>query len=167
MATKSKSTATSTLPKALGDKLSKAISLVEAKKHGEAEVMLQELAKEAAEGRHLGLERTARTYLIVCAAAKPVKGPAPSPEMQAQLHLNRRESKEAIEILDKALKAHSDWAQLHYLKAIAFAQLGDVASTAAALGKAVELNNDTRFVYRLESDFDAFRREPAFVTFET
>ncbi len=34
-------------------------------------------------------------------------------------------------------------------------------------GQAVELDNDVRFIYRLEQDFDAFRREAAFVTFET
>lgn len=167
MATKSKSTATSTLSKALGDKLSKAIGLVDAKKHGEAESLLQELAKEAAEGRNLGVERTVRTYLRVCEMAKPQKGGAAGPEMQAQLHLNRRETREALEVLDKALKGHKDRAQLHYLKALAHAQLGEAANAAAALGQAVELDNDLRFIYRLEPDFDAFRREAAFVTFET
>lgn len=167
MATKSKSTATSTLPKALGDKLAKAIQLVDGKKHAEAEGLLQELMKEAAEARHLGLERTAHTYLKVCEAARPAKGASVLPELQAQLHLNRRETKEAFEVLEKALKAHKDRASLHYLKAVAHAQSGDGAGAAAALTQALQLDGDLRFVYRLEPDFDAYRREAAFVTFES
>jgi len=167
MATKSKPHATSTLPKSLGDKLTKAVALVEAKKPAEAEALLQELVKEAAAEGNLGVERTARTYLRVCEAAKPAKGPGPAPELQAQLHLNRRETKEALEILDKALKAHKDRAQLHFLKAIAHAQLGDAAASAGALTTAVQLDDDLRFIYRLEPDFDIFRREAAFVPFET
>lgn len=167
MATKSKSTATSTLPKALGDKLSKAVGLVDGKKHAEAEALLQELVKEAAEARHLGLERTARTYLKVCEAARPAKGAGTPVELQAQLHLNRREGPAALELVEKALKAHKDRAPLHYLKAVAHAQAGDGSAAAAALTHALELDGDLRFVYRLEPDFDAFRREAAFVPFET
>lgn len=167
MATKPKSTATSTLPKALGDKLAKAIQLVDGKKHAEAEGLLQELMKEAAEARHLGLERTAHTYLKVCEAARPGKGAAVPVELQAQLHLNRRESAEALELVDKALRSHKDRAVLHYLKALAHAQAGDGAAAAACLTQALGLDGDLRFVYRLEPDFDAYRREAAFVPFET
>jgi tetratricopeptide (TPR) repeat protein len=167
MATKPKSTATSTLPKALGDKLAKAIALVDGKKPAEAEGLLQELAKEAAEARHLGLERTVQTYLKICEAARPSKGPAIAPELQAQVHLNRRETREALELLEKALKAHKDRATLYYLKAVGHAQAGDGAAAAAAMTQALELDGDLRFVYRLEPDFDAYRREAAFVPFES
>lgn len=167
MATKPKSTATSTLPKALGDKLVKAIQLVEGKKPAEAEALLQDLVKEASAAGHLGLERTARTYLAICAAARPAKGAAAAPELQAQLQLNRRETQAALETVEKALKAHKDRAPLHYLKAVAHAQAGDGAAAAAALTLALDLDGDLRFVYRLEPDFDAYRREAAFVPFET
>ena len=87
-----------------------------------------------------------------------------TPELSAQLLLNHKNTAAALEGLDKALKAGPERATLHYLKALAHAQLGQVQESADALGQAMGLDPDIIFQFRLEPDFDGIRHSGPFAT---
>lgn len=154
------------LPDGLGDQLAKAITLMESHKHAEAAPAFEALAKAATERGLYGLERTVRTYQQLL-PAKDAKGKGEAhPEMDIQVLLNRRDAAAAIAAADKALKAHPDRAQLHYLKAAALAQKGEAEASADSLKQALQLNADLLYTYQLEADFEPMRRQAAFAAFE-
>lgn len=153
------------LPDGLGEQLTKAIALVEGKKHTEAAAALEALGKAATQHGLLGLERTVRTYQsLLPAKAEKAKG-SDHAEMEIQVLLNRRDAG-ALAAADKALKATPGNAQLHYLKAAALAQKGEAEASADCLKKALELNGDLLFIYQLEPDFEPMRRHASFAAFE-
>ena len=130
----------------------------------EANTAFKYVLAQAAEQEHLGLGRTARGYLAAVEArlqeqGKPVEE---TPELTAQLLLNRKQSEPALAGLDQALAAQPQRATLHYLKAVAHAQLEQGQEAADALAKAVELDPDFLFQFRLEPDFDSLRHSGAF-----
>jgi len=74
-----------------------------------------------------------------------------------QLLLNQKNPQAALEALGKAIQAGPERVALHYLKAVAHAQLGQGQESAEALGRAAELDPDILFQFRLEPDFDGIR----------
>lgn len=156
----------SSLPDGLGEQLEKAIALIEHKKYTEAEPALQALLAEATKHGILGLERTVRTYLGVIPLKAAKKASDDTPELDAQVLINRGDIDGALVILDKALKAHPGQAKLHYLRGLVLARKANPEGSAEALKKAFELDSEFVFVYGLESDFDAMRRQPAFAALE-
>ncbi len=119
---------------------------------------------EAAAQERLNLARTARSYLAAIQARIQERGAASKTamEMDVQLMLNRKEAEAALSRLEPAVKADPKRAQLHYLKAIAHAQLGQGQESAEALARAVALDADLLYQFRLEPDFDAVRHSGSF-----
>ena len=112
----------------------------------------------------LNLARSARGYLVAIQTRVAAKvTPAPdTAEMAAQLLLNEQDAPAALALVDQALAASPDRAILHYLKAVASAQLEQVEASAEALAKAVSIDPDFLFQFRLESDFDGLRQQAPF-----
>jgi len=120
---------------------------------------------EAAAQERLSLVHTARGYLTAIQAradAKLTQGAA-APELAAQVLLNEQDAAGALALLERAVATQPGRAVLHYLTAVACAQLDQVEASAAALAKAVELDADVLFQFRLESDFDGLRHQAPFV----
>ncbi len=155
------------LPKAVDSQLSKALALVEAKKYAEATELFQALVGPAKEAGSLTLERTVRNYLALCErkTAKAPKGAA-RPEGDAQWLLNRGDSQGALTLLDKAIAAEPTNGILQFLKASAFAQMGDAEAAAEALNRSLLLDGDLLHLYRLETDFDGVRNTAPFAAIE-
>jgi len=111
--------------------------------------------------------RTIRTTLasLETRLAKPETG-KDVPNLIATVHLNRHEGEEALEVLDKALKADASNPRLNFLKATALAQLGKADLSAEALQKAIAGDPGMQVLFRLERDFDALRYGSAFAAFE-
>ncbi|MGA2083096.1 MAG: tetratricopeptide repeat protein [Holophaga sp.] len=119
---------------------------------------------EAATQERLNLGRTARSYLAAIQARLRERG-EPSKEaveMTIQLLLNRKDAETALARIEKALGAASGRPALHYLKAVAHAQLGQAQESAEALARAVELEPDLIFQFRLEPDFEPVRHSAPF-----
>lgn len=166
MATKAKTDATPAVPAAnLEERFSKALPLLEAGKYTEAAATFEALLPEAREQGKLGLARALATSLAAAQerlARQPEDG---LPEVEAQYCLNRNDPDGAMKILEKALKDQPERAQFHYLKALALAQRSDPEASAAALGKAVELDPAMLFPFHLEPDFNDFRNQASFQRF--
>lgn len=156
----------SSLPDGLGEQLEKAIALLEGKKYAEAAKAFKALQGASTDRGLLGLERTVRTYLALIPDASAGAAAPETPEMEAQVLLNRGDVDQALSLLDKAVKAHAGKAQLHYLRGLALARKGQAEDSAEALKKAFSLDAELVFVYGLETDFDAMRRQPAFAALE-
>ncbi len=88
------------------------------------------------------------------------------PLMELSQLLNEGESEAALEKAEKATKAHADQAAMHYLKATAMAQMGRYEESAEALRKAISINPDYGWTFRLEPDFSRARASSHFVGFE-
>lgn len=80
-----------------------------------------------------------------------------SVEVLAQTLLNKRLSMEAIELLNGYILTNPKNPILYYLQAIAYAQLEYKEESSISLFKAIELDSDFLFKFRLESDFDKVR----------
>jgi tetratricopeptide (TPR) repeat protein len=115
--------------------------------------------EQAAAAELLNLGRAARGYLAAIEARLQERGEASreTPELAAQVLLNQRESAAALAGLDKALANAPERAPLHYLKALAHAQLDQAQEAADALAKAVKGDADFLYQFRLEPDFDGIR----------
>jgi len=120
--------------------------------------------EEALKQERLGLVRTVRGYLAALEARLQDQTalPTETAEMSAQLLLNQKSPEAALEGLGKALVLQPQRATLHYLKAVAHAQLEQAQEAADALAKAVELDADFLFQFRLEPDFDGLRHSGPF-----
>jgi tetratricopeptide (TPR) repeat protein len=166
MATKTKTTETSApAPVESVEKLfSEGLEHLNAGKLVEAAASFTLVQAEAMKQERLNLGRTARGYLLAI-QARLHEQDAPgkeSAELSAQLLLNKNNPEAALEALDKAIKTSPERGTLHYLKAVGHAQLGQGQEAADALAKAVELDADLLFQFRLEPDFDAMRHTGPF-----
>jgi tetratricopeptide (TPR) repeat protein len=168
MATKPKTPAgKSNLPKELESIMHKAISALEAGKPEEAAAGFDDLVARAAASGNVGLERVARGYAVAAhARVKKTSKAHSDPLMDLSLLLNEGESEMALERAEKATKTHGDLAAMHYLKATAMAQMGRYDESAEALRKAMSLNPDYGWTFRLEPDFARARTSSHFATFE-
>jgi tetratricopeptide (TPR) repeat protein len=166
MATKTKTSETSAsepMP-ALEALFSEGLAHLDAGRLDQAAAAFTQVEAEAMGQERLNLGRTARGYLSAIQSRLQDQG-APAletPELSAQMLLNQKNPAAALEALDKAIAVFPDRSALHYLKALAHAQLGQGQDSADALAKAVELNGDLLFQFRLEPDFDSIRHSGPF-----
>jgi tetratricopeptide (TPR) repeat protein len=166
MATKTKTSETSAsepMP-ALEKLFSEGLAHLDAGRLDQAAAAFTQVEAEAMSQERLNLGRTARGYLTAIQTRLQEKG-APAletAELSAQLLLNKKNPAAALEALDKAIAVFPDRSALHYLKALAYAQLGQGQDSADALAKAVELNGDLLFQFHLEPDFDSIRHTGPF-----
>ena len=162
MATKTKTSEVTVAP--VENTFAEGLEHFNAGRFEEAAKAFNAVVAEAVVLERLGLVHSARGYLTAIQAridANKTQGPL-SPELAAQLLLNQQDANGALELVAKALQAQPDRAVLHYLNAVAFAQLEQVEASAEALAKAVELDPDVLFQFRLESDFDGLRHQAPF-----
>ncbi|MBP1627972.1 MAG: hypothetical protein H6Q00_2447 [Holophagaceae bacterium] len=169
MANNSKSAGTTaSADHGLEAKLSEALENVHSGKGAKAQELLEALAKEASEAGNLAVARRVRNSLMALARKGDQASlvvPA-SNEMAVQVHLNRGEAKEALALAESVLKADSGRATVHYLKAVALAQLGEADASAEALGKALAIEPGLHHQYLLEKDFDGVRATSVFGEYE-
>ena len=166
MATKTKNSETpAQVPASPVEKVfSEGLEFMNAGKLAEAAKAFEFVQAESLIQERLNLSHSARAYLAAIKTRIEAKlAPAPeTAEMAAQLRLNLQDATGALEIIEKALLANADRAILHYLHAVACAQLEQVEESAEALAKAIALEPDFFFQFRLETDFDGLRQLPAF-----
>ena len=140
------------------------LELFNAGKLEEAAKAFEFVQAEGVAQERLSMVHTARGYLTAIQArfaAKKDQAPI-SAELTAQLLLNQQDPDGALAIVVKALGTSPDRAVLHYLNAVACAQLDQIQESADALAKAVALDPDVLFQFRLESDFDGLRQQAPF-----
>jgi tetratricopeptide (TPR) repeat protein len=168
MATKPKSsTGKSSLPKDLEAAMHSALAALEGGKTEEAAKSFDELVEKAGAAGNIAFERVARGYAAAAhVREKKAAKLAPDPLMELSILLNKGESEEALEKAEKATKAHGEIAALHYLKATAMAQMARYEESAEALRKAMSINPDYSWTWRIESDFSRARSSPYFATFD-
>jgi len=120
--------------------------------------------EEAVRLDRLSLVRTARSYLAAIQARVEERCEASkeTAEMAVQLLINRKEPEGALARVAPAIQAAPDRASLHYLKALAHAQLGQTQESAEALSRAVELDPDLLYQFRMEPDFEEVRHSGPF-----
>lgn len=168
MATKAKTSGTPSSAPVQGPEaaLAEALKLFHDGKADAAKASFEALLDQAREQGHLGCERTAQIHLKAL-ESRIGKAKAVSPEaaLDAQILLNRHEAEAALPILDAALAKSGDRAQLHFLKAIALAQLDQAEGAAASLSQAVELDGGFLHLFHLEPDFDGVRQSAPFARF--
>lgn len=169
MATKAKSTAApkptpaQAPPSPHAATLAKGLKLVETGKHAEALKVLEPLIQDAQADGDWAIKRRAQVYIALAhAKLDPPKGGAGDPMAEAQAHLNRRESEAALKALEKLLKSHPANGILHYLRAVALAQMENAEGAAEALKKALELDSDLVYLWHMEPDFATMRKSPLF-----
>ncbi|GLH66397.1 TPR end-of-group domain-containing protein [Geothrix edaphica] len=150
-------------PSLLGDAYAKAVKLVEGGKHAEAVKALDTLMAEAQATGDWAVKRRAQVYRTLAEAKlHPPKAVAPDVITEIQACLNRRDTDGALKQLEKAIKAHPAQGNLHYLRAVAFAQAENTEASAESLKKAVELDADLVFQWHMEPDFNSVRKSPLF-----
>lgn len=169
MATKAKTAGntSSATARPLEDLFSKGVQLMNAGKPAEAVAAFQQLESEASAQGQVGMARSARIRITAMGGREDKGEPKDvSPEMSALIRLNRQEPDEALKFIEKALKTHAGDAKLHYLKAIALAQKGEVEASASALETALQSDANLVHLFRSERDFDQVRGQAPFASFE-
>lgn len=169
MATKAKSTATPKTapaqapPSPHAATLAKGVKLVDSGKHAEAIKVLEPLLQEAEATGDWAVKRRAQVYIALAQAkVHPTKALADDLLVEAQAHLNRRESEAALKLLEKLIKERPTFGTLHYLKAVALAQAENAEGAANALKKALELDPDLVYLWHMEPDFSVMRKSSLF-----
>ena len=113
------------------------------------------------------LHERANLYLNICARESSPKKRVPRTTNEkifaATIALNRRDSAEAISLLEKAVSSHPSDDRLHYMLALAHALNQDTDSATNHLAKAISLNPENRIQAREEADFDSIRETEAFI----
>ena len=140
------------------------LELLNAGKLEQAAAAFTQVQEAAIKQERLNLGRTVRGYLAAIQARLQEQG-APAKEtaeFSIQLLLNQKSPQAALDAVDKALQAGPERVALHYLKALAHAQLGQTQESAEALGRAAGLDPDILFQFRLEPDFDSIRHSGSF-----
>lgn len=160
---KTESNAKTAAPHPLAEEFGKAVKQFEAGKHADAAKAFEGLIAKAQETGQWHLKRSAQGYLAICHRhTQAPKEPKRAPEVEAQMLLNAKDAEAALKVVDKALKAHPEMAKLHYLRAVALAQLDQEDPCAASLKTALELDSDLTYQFRMEPDFEDMRDHPAF-----
>lgn len=169
MATKPKTTESQAPAKdaSLEAMFAKALGQFNEGKLKEALASFEALKEESVRRDEFHMGRAIEGYLRAIRARVEAQeaGAAPSVELAVQLKLNRRDAEGALADLEPALKASPDRAALHYLKAVALAQLDQAQPAADALTQASGIDPAVLFQFRLEGDFDGVRHSAPFQTF--
>ncbi len=147
--------------------LAKALEQFNAGALKEASAAFGTLMEEALKREELRLSRTAQGYLkAIQSRLENLDASLPqTAELAVQVELNRHEPEAALAQVEEALKAHAGHAGLHYLKALALAQLDQAQPAADALSQATELDPGLIYQFRLEADFDGVRHSAPFAVF--
>ncbi|WP_306600782.1 hypothetical protein [Geothrix sp. 21YS21S-2] len=147
--------------------LAKALEQFNAGSLKEASAAFGTLLEEAIKREELRLGRTAQGYLkAIQARLENLDASLPqTAELSVQVELNRREPEAALTLVEEGLKAHPGHAGLHYLKALALAQLDQAQPAADALTQATTLEPGLIYQFRLEADFDGLRHSAPFAAF--
>ena len=143
---------------------SEGLEFLNAGKLAEAAKAFESVQAQAALQEQLNLGRSARAYLVAIQTrldAKKTPQPATA-EMSAQILLNQQDPTAALEVIEKALAAEPERAILYYLQAVANAQMEQVQASAEALTRAIGIDPDFLYQFRLESDFDGLRQQAPF-----
>ena len=170
MATKAKSEqapksapAPAAQPSPLAGAFAKAVKLVDGGKYAEAMKALEPLMDEAQAAGEWAIKRRVQVYHALAESKlHPPKTVTPDVITEIQASLNRHDTDGALKQLEKAIKAHSAQGNLHYLRAVAFAQADNAEAAAENLKKAVELDADLIFQWHMEPDFNSVRKSPLF-----
>ena len=149
------SSATSAFEHALGQ--------FEAGKHAEAAKALEAVVGAADEAGEWAVKRRAQIYLgLAQTKQNPPKAVKPTALVEIQASLNRRNTEEAMKLIDKEVKDHPTLAVAYYLRSLAFAQTENVEASADSLNRALELDPDLVFQWHMDPDFNAIRKSPLF-----
>jgi len=169
MATKPKTSESAAPAKdaSLGAMLAKALEQFNAGSLKEALAAFETLQEEAVKHEDFRLGRTAQGYLAgIRTRLESQVAQAPlTPELSVQVALNHHDPEAALAQAEEGLKAHPDHAGLHYLKALALAQLDQAQPSADALVKATSLDPGLIYQFRLDADFDGLRHAAPFAVF--
>jgi len=162
--TKTLETSVSVLDPSVEQALLEGLAKLNAGELSAAAVAFESIQSRSVSKENLGLSHAAQYYL---AAIKSRLEDRSDPcretvEMSAQLLINRRDSVSALEVIDEAIKESPQRAVLYYLKATAHAQLEQEQESVNALIKAIDIDHDFIFRFKLESDFDNVRNADAF-----
>lgn len=165
---KSAGTTSSASERGLEAKLSEALEKLYSGQDAKAQGLLQALGQQASEAGDLVMARRVRTALMsISRKGTQVTMVAPaSSEMAVQVYLNQGETKEALALVEEALKTAESRASLHYLKALILAQLGEAEPSAESLKQAIALEPGLHHQFLLEKDFDGVRAAAVFGEFE-
>lgn len=147
--------------------LAQALEQLNTGKLKEAAAAFGVLLDEALKLEDLRLGRTAQGYLkAIQSRLENLEADLPqTAELSAQVALNRRDPDSALALVEEGLKSHPDHAGLHYLKALALAQLDQTQPAADALTQATTLDPGLIYQFRLEADFDSLRHSAPFAAF--
>ena len=150
-------------PSPFADAFAKAVKLVDGGKHAEAVKALETLMAEAQAAGDWAVKRRAQVYHALAESKlHPPKAVTADAITEIQASLNRHDTDAALKQLEKAIKAHPAQGNLHYLRAVAFAQTENAEASAESLKKAVELDGDLLFQWHMEPDFNSVRKSPLF-----
>jgi len=133
----------------------------------EAAAAFESLQEEAGRQEAFRLGRTAQGYLKAVRSRLDSQS-ASTPqlaELAVQIELNRHAPTAALALAEEGVKAHPDHCGLHYLMAVALAQLDQAPASAEALAKATALEPGLIYQFRLEADFDGIRHSAPFAAF--
>ena len=113
------------------------------------------------------LHERVRLYLNICdrqIAPRPLAAPTSVEERlyAATLALNAGEYDQALGHIQAVIADQSDNDHAHYVRAVALALRGDLASALSSLIRAIELNPENRALARQDPDFDALRLDDGF-----
>ena len=140
-----------------------ALGLFEAGNHGEAAKALEAAMLAAQETGEWAVKRRAQIYLgLAQAKQNPAKAVKPTNLVEIQASLNRRNTEEAMKLIDKELKDHPTLAVAHYLRSLAFAQTDNAEASADSLKRALELDPDLVFQWHMDPDFNGIRKSTLF-----
>jgi hypothetical protein len=154
---------TNTPSKALVDQLEKAIKAIDSKKHEEAQSLLDTLSLSCRELGDTQIQSVTQKYLSILKRKKMLAQPRSSDAMMdIQIELNRRNSDQALSLINGESENQKNKAKLHYLKSLAFAQKGDADQCSLALNSAIGLDKNMVFLWRLEPDAQEMRKNQLF-----
>jgi outer membrane protein assembly factor BamD (BamD/ComL family) len=147
--------------------LSKGLEHFNGGKLKEAEAAFAALEEEAIKRDELRIGRAAQGYLkAVRTRLANLETVAPqAAELLVQVELNNHDPEAALVQAEEGLKAHPEHCGLHYLKAVALAQLDQAQPAADALAKATSMEPGLIYQFRLEEDFDGVRHTAPFSVF--
>ncbi|WP_243285925.1 hypothetical protein [Geothrix terrae] len=150
-------------PYLFADAFAKAVKLVDGGKYAEAVKALDTLMEEARAAGDWAVKRRAEVYRALAESKlHPPKAATADAITEIQACLNRRDADGALKLLEKAIKTHPAQGNLHYLRAVAFAQAENAEASAESMKKAVELDGDLLFQWHMEPDFNSVRKSPLF-----
>ena len=147
--------------------LSQGLEQLNGGKLKEAEAAFAALEEEAIKRDEIRLGHIAQGYLkAVRTRLANLDTLAPqSAELLVQVELNNHDPEAALARAEEGLQVHPDHCGLHYLKAVALAQLDQAQAAADALAKATSMEPGLIYQFRLEEDFDGVRHTAPFSVF--